>query len=195
MSSKGLVLVTGANGYIAGRTVEAFLQAGYSVRGTVRAKSSARALQAALSRYGDKLEIVEVPDITAPGAFDAAVKGVSSVAHLASPVSLSFDDPEPILAAAVQGTLAVLESAAREPAVEHFVLLSSVAAIRHVTGPPFRLTEANWNDWAEQIVAEKGKDAPGPVIYSASKALGEKAFWKFRDERKPTFTMTAINPS
>ena len=73
--SKGTVLVTGANGYIAGSTIEALLDAGYSVRGTVRAKAKAHALLDALSRYGDKLEIVEVPDIAAPGAFDEAVKG------------------------------------------------------------------------------------------------------------------------
>lgn len=75
MSHKSVVLVTGANGYIAARTVEAFLQAGHSVRGTVRSKSSAKDLVDALSQYADRLEIVEVPDITAPGAFDGAVKG------------------------------------------------------------------------------------------------------------------------
>jgi nucleoside-diphosphate-sugar epimerase len=79
MSSKGLVLVTGANGYIAARTVEAFLKAGYSVRGTVRSKPSARGLLDALPEYADRLEIVEVPDITVPGAYDEAVKGESPV--------------------------------------------------------------------------------------------------------------------
>jgi len=74
-SGKGIVLVTGANGYIAASTVEAFLDAGYSVRGTVRSKSTADGLLEALSKHADRLEIVEVPDITVPGAFDDAVKG------------------------------------------------------------------------------------------------------------------------
>jgi nucleoside-diphosphate-sugar epimerase len=78
MSSNGLVLVTGANGYIAARTVEAFLQAGYSVRGSVRSKKSATELVEALSEYASRLEIAEVPDITVPGAFDEAVKGESA---------------------------------------------------------------------------------------------------------------------
>lgn len=73
--SKGLVLVTGANGYIAAKTVEAFLQAGYSVRGTVRSLKSAEEVAAALPEFADKLSFVEVPDITIPHAFDEAVKG------------------------------------------------------------------------------------------------------------------------
>jgi nucleoside-diphosphate-sugar epimerase len=36
MSTKGLVLITGANGYIASVTVGAFLEAGWTVRGAVR---------------------------------------------------------------------------------------------------------------------------------------------------------------
>ncbi len=75
MSSKGLVLVTGVNGYIAARTVEAFLKAGYSVRGTARSASTTHDLINTLPEYAGKLEIAEVPDITAIGAFDEAVKG------------------------------------------------------------------------------------------------------------------------
>ncbi len=191
---KGLVLVTGANGYIAGRTIEAFLKGGYRVRGTVRSLKSADGLKAALSQYGDALEVVEVPDITAQGAFDTAVKGVTAIAHLASPVSFFFTDPEPIIKAAVNGTLSILESAAKEPSVKNFVLLSSIAAMLQQGDGPVTLDEASWNNFAEDVVAEKGKDAPGPAIYAASKTAGEKAFWKFRDERKPSFSMTAVNP-
>lgn len=75
MTGKGLVLVTGANGYIAARTIEAFLLAGYSVRGTARSAATTQGVRDALAPYTDRLEIVEVPDITAAGAFDEAVKG------------------------------------------------------------------------------------------------------------------------
>jgi nucleoside-diphosphate-sugar epimerase len=77
MTSKGTILITGANGYIASVTVGAFLDAGYSVRGTVRSLKSAQGLLKTLQNYVDarKLEVVEVPDITVEGAFDEAVKG------------------------------------------------------------------------------------------------------------------------
>lgn len=60
--------------------------------------------------------------------------------------------------------------------------------------PPYTFTEKDWNDWAEKICEEQGSETPGPVIYSASKAAGERAFWGFRDQKKPKFTMAAINP-
>ncbi|KAJ3518460.1 hypothetical protein NM208_g14504 [Fusarium decemcellulare] len=196
MSSKRTVLVTGANGYIAGPVIEAFLKAGYAVRGTVRSKASGDTLIKGLSQYSNDLEIVEVPDIVAPGAFDNAVKGVHAVAHLAAPVSLSFTDADPVLEAAAQGTRGVLESAATEPSVKSVVLMSSVAAITaHDKQLPYRFTEADWNDSALPLVKKLGKNAPGPLIYAASKVASEKAFWEFRDEKKPSFTMTALNPT
>jgi nucleoside-diphosphate-sugar epimerase len=193
--SKGLVLVTGANGYIAARTVEAFLIAGYSVRGTVRSLKSATPVQEALASYGDKLSFVAVPDITAPDAFDEAVKGVDAVAHLAAPVSMFFTDPEPVIKTAKTATWGILESATKEPSVKHFVLMSSITAVRGMKDGPYTFTEGDWNDFAVDLVEKMGKTTPGPVIYSASKVEAEKIFWKFRDERKPNFTMTAVNPS
>ena len=79
MNTKGIVLISGINGYIASRTAETFLEAGYSVRGTVRSLSSAKGLQDVLKDYVKvgKLSVVEVPDITKSGAFDEAVKGNS----------------------------------------------------------------------------------------------------------------------
>lgn len=77
VSERPLVLVTGANGFIAGRTVEAYLKAGYNVRGTVRSESSGILIQELLADYvkAGQLEIVIIPDITIAGAFDEAVKG------------------------------------------------------------------------------------------------------------------------
>ncbi|KAK3690475.1 hypothetical protein B0T22DRAFT_424359 [Podospora appendiculata] len=194
MTNKGLVLVTGANGYIAARTVEAFLAAGYSVRGTARSRNSTHDTVDALKAYADRLEIAEIPDITVPGAFDEAVKGVDAIAHLAAPIAMSFTDPEPVMKGAIDGITRVLESAAKEPSIKSFVFMSSVAAIRSEKPDGYVFTEADWNTQAEDIVAQQGKDTPGPVIYYASKTAAEKALWKFRDEHKPAFSITALNP-
>jgi nucleoside-diphosphate-sugar epimerase len=72
--------------------------------------------------------------------------------------------------------------------------MSSIAAIKNASPPPYVLTEKDWNDVAEAEVKRLGKDTPGPFIYSASKVAAEKAFWAFRDAKKPAFTMTAVNP-
>ncbi|KAK4122990.1 NAD(P)-binding protein [Parathielavia appendiculata] len=194
MATKGLVLVTGANGYIAARTVEAFLKAGFSVRGTVRSLSSANEVMEALSEYADKVEFVEVPDITVSGAFDEAVKGVDVVAHLASPVSFDFSDPEPVLKAAIKGTVRALESAHKEAKIKSFVFMSSILSVMQQAKEGYTYTESDWNTYAEDAVAEQGKATPGRIIYSASKVAAEKALWKFRDEHKPCFAISAINP-
>ena len=56
--------MTGANGYIAVWIVKSLLDAGFSVRGTVRSESKAGYLREHLKSFGDKLEIVVVKDIT-----------------------------------------------------------------------------------------------------------------------------------
>ena len=122
------------------------------------------------------------------------ILGVLAIAHLASPVSFSFTDPEPVMKAAVEGVTRVLESASRAPSVKHFVLMSSIVAIGTPSATDHVYTEDQWNDESEAIVAREGKKAPGVAIYAASKAASERAFWKYRDEHKPHFTQTAINP-
>src|ERR1700742_94546 len=78
------VLVTGANGYLAVWVVKKFLEAGYSVRGTVRSLAKSSFLKDTFSNYGDRFELVVVEDITKDGAFDDAVRGVDAIAHTAS---------------------------------------------------------------------------------------------------------------
>lgn len=80
--SKGLVLISGVNGYIAAVAAKHFLDHGFSVRGTVRKASSAQGLiDGPLKEFADsgKFSIAEVPDITVDGAFDEAVKGEFSL--------------------------------------------------------------------------------------------------------------------
>ncbi len=56
--------MTGANGYIAVWVVKAFLDKGFSVRGTVRSESKAGHLRSLFKDFGDKFEVVVVEDIT-----------------------------------------------------------------------------------------------------------------------------------
>ena len=74
--------MSGVNGYVGVWVAETYLSEGYSVRGTVRSVARAgKHLRDTFAKYGDKFELVEVADITVPGAFDEAVKGIDVVAH------------------------------------------------------------------------------------------------------------------
>ena len=77
-----MILVTGANGYVASHVADQFLEAGYKVRGTVRdAKKSSWLQELFDQKYGPgKFETVVVEDMKVPGAFDEATKG--SLLHL-----------------------------------------------------------------------------------------------------------------
>jgi nucleoside-diphosphate-sugar epimerase len=94
ISPPSKVLVTGANGYLATWVVKKYLEAGYSVRGTVRSLSKSAFLNDKFSDYGDRFELVVVEDITKDGAFDEAVKGVDAIAHTASPFHFRVTKPD-----------------------------------------------------------------------------------------------------
>ena len=57
-------VVTGANGYIATWAVRYLLEDGYSVRGVVRSETKGQHLKELFKDYGNKLELVIVPDMT-----------------------------------------------------------------------------------------------------------------------------------
>ena len=64
--SQGKVLVTGANGFVAGWIVKDLLEHGFAVRATVRSLDKADKLKAVLApTYGDRLQFVVVSDFTA----------------------------------------------------------------------------------------------------------------------------------
>ena len=57
------VLVTGANGFVATWVIRTLLEQGFSVRGTIRSASKGDYLKSLFNSYGDRLELVVVPDI------------------------------------------------------------------------------------------------------------------------------------
>lgn len=196
MISRETILITGFNGYLAGRVAELALKAGYNVRGAVRNLEAGTEVQKALLElgYGGGAEVVQVSDMTTPGAFDQAVIGCSAIIHLASPVKDTFILPPPeVVRMNVSGTTGILESAVKAGSkVKSVVLMSSAAAVFDVPTEPGVYSEKNWNTTSEPAVAQLGSEAGGLHAYCASKTAGERAFWKFRDERKPSFTMTTF---
>lgn len=75
-SNGQVLLITGINGYIASVLGHLLLTKGYSIRGTARTAASTQGLvDWAFGEFKERVEIVEVPDMTVPGAFDKAVKG------------------------------------------------------------------------------------------------------------------------
>ncbi|KAI0635009.1 NAD-P-binding protein [Trametes polyzona] len=201
--TSGKVLLTGANGYIAVWVAKSLLDAGFSVRGTVRSESKATHLRKLFASARDKFEVVTVEDITKAGAFDAHVADVDAIAHTASPFHFKADDPDELIIPAVEGTLSVLRSArAHGPNVRRVVVLSSTAAIIRPNPDPsttLELSEADWNEHDVALVKEQGRNAEGGVKYRASKTLAERAAWNFVDAERAkegglAWDLVTLNP-
>ncbi|GAA5979115.1 hypothetical protein JCM5350_007071 [Sporobolomyces pararoseus] len=194
-----LILVTGANGFIASHLIEQLLSLGYKVRGTTRTASKLDSLKSKWdSKYPDQFEVAEVEDITVDGAFDQAIKGVHGVAHVASNVSFS-SDYETVVRDAVESTLVALRAAAATPSVKRFVLTSSIVAIATPDSShqkDLKVGEKDFNYKTIEIAKSLPDSDPtkGAYVYGASKTEGELAAWKFIKENNPSFEFSAVQP-
>ncbi|KAI9509132.1 D-lactaldehyde dehydrogenase [Russula earlei] len=197
VSPPAKVLITGANGYLATWVVKMYLDAGYSVRGTVRSQSKSAFSKEKFAHYGDRLELVTVKDITKDGAFDEVIGGVDVIVHMASPFHFKAATPDELITPAVRGTTSILSTALKQGStLKRFILTSSAVAILEFPWRQRVFTEENWNSAALEAVKTKGP-AAGPLnIYLASKTLAERAAWEFVDVHKSeiSWDLVVLNP-
>ncbi|CAJ0938210.1 unnamed protein product, partial [Mesorhabditis belari] len=185
--SKIVVLVTGASGYVALHCVKQLLEAGYSVRGTVRSKKNEQKIRPllVLPNAALRLELVEA-DLLKPDGWDSIVDGCTYVLHVASPWPIVAD--ETTVLTAVKGTQCVLQAAARTRSVKKVVLTSSCSAIN----------DGHRND--ERIFDETcwaNLESPKVEYYARSKTLAERSAWEFWEklDKDTRFQLTVLNPT
>ena len=110
------ILVTGADGFIGSHVVETLVRDGYDVRAFVYYNSfnSWGWLDQAAEDVQGKFEVV-AGDIRDPHMVEAAVKGCDAVLHLAALIAIpfSYQAPQSYIETNVNGTLNVLQAAAR----------------------------------------------------------------------------------
>ncbi|KAF9768555.1 hypothetical protein IL306_014154 [Fusarium sp. DS 682] len=176
------ILVTGVNGFIGSHVANEFLKRGYKVRGTARDVSKAAWINDLFSQqYGkDQFSLWPVADLTSPGAFNEALKGVDAVVHVASPLGLD-GSTETMIPDAVASALNVLKAANNEPSVKRFVYTSSsTAAVFPEAEVPGVMVDADtWNDKALSIFQNSTSAPEWYVVYAASKVESERAVWNF----------------
>ncbi|KAJ9479601.1 putative NADPH-dependent aldehyde reductase ARI1 (putative) [Pseudozyma hubeiensis] len=209
MFAHSLILVTGANGYIASALVKKLVDDGAHVRATVRREASGEQLRATLSPDAKgSLEIAIVQDITAAGAFKDALQGVTHVFHTASPIpgAGKTDAKRDFIDPAVAGTMSLLEDAHATSSVVKVVLTSSIAAMLDASTirQAGTYTSSDWNsityDRAIALSDKLTSSNPAEVaqysmyVYAASKTLAEKAARDFVDEKKPGFAFNTTHP-
>ncbi len=187
-SKRGLVLVTGGSGFLAGYCIAQLLNDGWSVRTTVRTVARTKAVRASIGDIAAKaseIEFVEA-DLLSDAGWGKAAVGTQYVLHVASPVPAT--DPkndDELVRPARDGTLRVLK-AARDAAVKRVVMTSSISAIIYGRGArekPF--TEEDWTD-------ETNRRDTSP--YDRAKTIAERAAWAWLAAEGGGLELVAVNP-
>ncbi|KAK8154397.1 hypothetical protein BKA80DRAFT_257693 [Phyllosticta citrichinensis] len=198
-----LVFVTGAAGFIGTHAVDAALEAGFRVRGSVRRESQIEQLQ---NHFKSKAaEFVIVQDITKPGAYDGVLEGVDYVFHVASPLpSQTTDFKKSLIEPAVLGTTTILEAASKIPSIKRVVLTGSVIDLvpRSFMANPGVIVGTSTRkllgleDPEEEVTADPNEEFQDPFqAYRASKVLAQQAAHEFLADKKPQFSLTSIHPT
>lgn len=183
------VLLTGISGFLGGHTALALLNAGYTVRGSVRDGAKADKVRHTLESAGADTSRLEfaVLDLTRDAGWADAVKDVRYLLHTASPFVIQMPrDKNELIGPAVAGTERAL-NAALAAGVERIVLTSSMAAIAYGHDPrratPF--TAADWTDL-------EGRDVNA---YVESKTRAERRAWALMQAAGRENDLVSINPS
>ncbi|CAL1701408.1 unnamed protein product [Somion occarium] len=181
-----IVLVTGASGFSGAWIVRAFLDAGYSVHGTVRSLAKAQYLNNLFKSYDDRFKAVIIEDTSKLGAFDKVVNDeVSAVVHVAGVAHFAPSvDQAAIFGPNTDSVVDLLQTLLKYGTnVKRFIYMSSAQAM---LGKPLThiYTEDDWNDNAVAEAKEKGSQADGQVLYAASKVLAERAIIDFTEKHK-----------
>lgn len=193
-----LILITGINGLIASHIADQLLSAGYRVRGTVRNKARCAWVEPFFtSRYGaNRIQVVEVPDITAPDIWNAHVAGVSTVITVAGVAWLDDRDVPKAVNEELKCLHGLLHAAKTHAnTVQAFIYTSSSwAAYTPKAGVRSTLTEESWNHEAVALAEDPSiTDAEkGLPPFMAIKVKVEEALWDWVAREKPKFTVNAM---
>ena len=183
------VLLTGVSGSLGGHVALQLLNAGYTVRGSVRNLSRADKVRKTLAEAGadiSRLEFVAL-DLLDDKGWREAAEGCRYLQHTASPFVLEIPkDKMELIRPAVQGTERAL-NAANAAGIERVVLTSSMAAIAygHDKGRTTPFTADDWTDL----------NGRGVNAYQESKTLAERRAWDIMSAAGRRDALATINPS
>ncbi|CAG9990100.1 unnamed protein product, partial [Clonostachys byssicola] len=127
------IKITGVSGHIGCRVLAEALASGHRVRAVLRKESQMAKIKAVASvqPYLSQLELVLIPDVTVPGAFDTVADGLWAIIHVASPTFSGFGEVNvsEFCSTSWCVTQSVLHFAANTPSVKRVVITSSISAI------------------------------------------------------------------
>jgi dihydroflavonol-4-reductase len=182
---KGLVLVSGGSGYIAGYIIKQLLAEDWAVRTTVRNLAREAEVRKTLGVGANPALTFAAGDLNSDAGWTEAAAGCVYIQHIASPLPTTTPkhDDELVIPAR-DGALRVLK-AAKAAGAKRVVMTSSTAAITYgQPGAKQPFTEANWTD-------PKNKDTSP---YVRSKTIAERAAWDWHKAEGAPLELTTVCP-
>ncbi len=180
------ILVTGISGFIAKHIAFQLLEAGYDVRGTVRALSKADKVEKSLGDAGADVSRLSfaAADLTKDEGWEDAARGCKGVMHVASPFPIAQPANRNALTPAAKGGVLRVLRAAKD--AERIVLTSSMVAMMYRPNRPaeFSVSENDWTDPSWRALS----------AYIVSKTEAEKAAWAAAVEGGFKHRLAAVNP-
>jgi len=191
MADKGLILVTGATGFVGKWVVIQLLQAGYPVRGTIRSLSRAAEVKAGVATQTgqgplSQLELVEA-DLLDDKGWAEAMRGVAAVMHVAA--AIRADEPKDqslVIKPAVEGTARVLRFA-NAAGVKRVIMTSSVATVGYGHG-----VVPGGKKVFDETYFTKFENLKYTWAYCVGKTTAERNAWAFA--REHGMELTTIHP-
>lgn len=138
MTDKGLVLVTGASGFLGKWVAIELLKAGYRVRGTVRSEAKATQVKATIAKLlgeepASRLETC-MCDLLDDAGWAEAMNGCSAVMHVAAQIVADEPkDQDVVIKPALEGTARVLRFA-HAAGIKRVIITSSIATVGYGHG-------------------------------------------------------------
>ena len=155
------------------------------------------------AKHNDKVDIVVIDDLVR-GDFTDALRGVSAVIHVATPIPgqeelkdiievsrllATFRSPIYTSCPKItrEGALNIVRQAVAA-GVKHVSFTGTVTAIMDITNPLIKgpLTDKDWNPLTEEHALASGS---GVLVYTVAKTQAEQGLWKFAEEH-PELNLT-----
>uniref|UniRef100_A0A0W0FT74 NAD-dependent epimerase/dehydratase domain-containing protein n=1 Tax=Moniliophthora roreri TaxID=221103 RepID=A0A0W0FT74_MONRR len=189
-SATGLVLVTGATGFIGSHIVSQLLEKNIKVRAVVRSTSKVKTI---FPNAGSQLDIVELPSLL--DDHTEALKGVTAVIHTAVPGYFNGASNEETFKGAYEGTLNIVNQAI-SLGIKKIIVTGSAATLfdpgyKRAFGDEL-VTEKDFG--SVELEDIKPQEQDGPSIYQAAKTVADKQLWKIAQEH-PDVDITALLPT
>ncbi|OQU96591.1 hypothetical protein CLAIMM_02650 isoform 2 [Cladophialophora immunda] len=191
--SKTTILLTGASGALGASTL-ALLAADPNIDVIVVLRSLARSEASLRSRYASqvsegRLSFVEIPDMTAPHAFDEPASKADAIIHIATPLTL-----DNLMETTIKPSWAIVHnvlSAAQKSAgrMRRVVVTGSMVATMRIEDlySDKTVSDESWNP----ITLEEAELNPLNA-YCYSKVSAEKKAWEFMKETPRPFDLVVL---